>query len=103
MYAVIVTGGQQFKVNVGDTLKVEKIEGDVGQPVNFEKILMIQSDSGMKIGAPYVEGASVESQILAQARHRKVVVFKYKRRKGYQQLQGHRQHFTKVRITKING
>jgi len=103
MYAVVEMGGQQFKVKEGDAVKVEKIEGDEGQSVSFDKILLIMSESGNKIGTPYVEGASVEGQILAQARHRKVLVFKYKRRKGYQKLQGHRQRFTKIRITKING
>ena len=103
MYAVIETGGQQFKVKVGDTLKIEKIEGDVGQTVNFDKILLVQSDDAVKIGSPYVEGASVQSQILAQQRHRKVIVYKYKRRKGYDKKRGHRQYFTKVRITNIGG
>lgn len=102
MYAVIETGGQQFKVKEGDAVKIEKIEGEVGQKVNFEKILMVQTGEKVQLGSPYVQGAMVESEILAQQRHRKVIVFKYKRRQGYQKLQGHKQHFTKIRITKIS-
>jgi large subunit ribosomal protein L21 len=103
MFAVVVMGGQQYKVKEGDAVKVEKIDGDSGNAVRFDKILLIGTESGNKVGTPYVEGASVEGEILAQARHRKVLVFKYKRRKGYEKMHGHRQHFTKIRITKING
>jgi len=101
MYAVIETGGQQYKVKEGDALKIEKIDGDVGSKCKFEKVLVLTSDKGTKIGKPYLAGASVEGEILIQDRLPKIIVFKYKRRKGYQKKAGHRQFFTKVRITKI--
>ncbi|MCZ7585100.1 MAG: 50S ribosomal protein L21 [Deltaproteobacteria bacterium] len=103
MYAVIETGGQQYKVKEGDTLKVERLDGDVGSKLTFDKILVIGDEGDTKLGRPYVDGARVESEIVAQDRHRKVIVFKYRRRKGYQKKQGHRQPFTKVRITKVKG
>ncbi len=102
MYAVIETGGQQFKIKEGDALKVDKIEGEVGQTVKFDKVLMVKTDAETRLGGPYVAGAVVESEILLQDRHPKVIIYKYRRRKGYQKKMGHRQHFTKVRITKIN-
>lgn len=101
MYAVFETGGQQFKVKVGDALKIDRIEGEVGQDLNFDKVLLLKTEEGCVLGSPYLAGVRVRTKILAQDRHRKVLVFKYKRRKGYQKLRGHRQHFTKVRITEI--
>ncbi|MCC6158106.1 MAG: 50S ribosomal protein L21 [Deltaproteobacteria bacterium] len=103
MYAVFVTGGQQFKAKVGDTLKIEKIEGEVGQTVNFDQVLMVRSDDACRIGAPFVNGAKVESEILEQERRPKVYVVKYKRRKGYQKKNGHRQYYTKIRVKSIAG
>jgi large subunit ribosomal protein L21 len=102
MYAVIETGGQQFKAKVGDTLKIEKIEGEVGQTINFDKVLMVRTDDACKMGAPYVEGAALRGEILAQDRHPKVLILKYKRRKGYMKKNGHRQPYTKIRVTGID-
>ena len=101
MYAVIETGGQQFKVAAGETLKVEKLEGDVGSEVILDKILMVKTDDGVKVGNPYLEGAQVKAEIVDQDRDKKVIVFKYKRRKGYKKMRGHRQHFTKIKISTI--
>lgn len=103
MYAVIETGGQQFKVQEGETLKVEKLDGNVGSPVEIDKVLFVRSDNEIKIGSPYVEGAKVIGEIVAQERGRKIVVFKFKRRKGYRKKQGHRQYYTRVKISKIMG
>ena len=102
MYAVIETGGQQYKIKEGDTLKIEKVPAEVGNTIKFDKVLMVNTGEQCLIGNPYLKDATVESEVLMQDRHRKVIVFKYKRRKGYQKKRGHRQHFTKVRILKIN-
>jgi large subunit ribosomal protein L21 len=101
MYAVIKTGGKQYRVSEGDRLRVEKLPGEVGEKVVFDKVLMLGGDESPKIGAPTVEGAEVEAEIQAQDRAKKVVVFKFKHRKKYRKKQGHRQPYTAVRITKI--
>jgi len=102
MYAVIATGGKQYKVEEGENLRVEKLEGDVGADVTFDRVLLVGTDSEPKIGMPHVQGASVVGKIMAQDRARKVVVYKKKRRKGYEKRYGHRQPYTEVKITKIN-
>ncbi len=102
MYAVIETGGQQYKIKEGDTLKIEKVPAEIGNTIKFDKVLLVNTGEKCRIGNPYVKDVTVESEVLLQDRHRKVIVFKYKRRKGYQKKRGHRQHFTKVRILKIN-
>jgi len=101
MYAVVRTGGKQYRVSNGDNLKNEKIPGEVGQEVRFEDILMIGGAEDVKIGTPQVSGASVTGKILEQDRSKKVIVFKKKRRKGYKKIQGHRQAYTRVEITGI--
>lgn len=101
MYAVIETGGQQFKVREGDILNVEKLDGDVGATVELDKVLFVRDEKDVKIGAPYVKGAKVVGEIMAQDRAKKVLVFKYKRRKGYRKKNGHRQHFTQLKISQI--
>ena len=101
MYAVVRTGGKQYRVVTGDQVKIEKILGEVGQEVRFEDILMIGGAEEVKIGTPQVPGASVTGKILEQDRSKKVLVFKKKRRKGYKKLQGHRQAYTRVEITGI--
>ena len=100
MYAVVKTGGKQYRVAEGDTLRVEKlnIEGD---EVTFDQVLLVGGDQ-VKIGAPLVEGAKVSASILRQGRAKKIIVFKKKRRKGYHKKQGHRQSYTEVKITGIN-
>ena len=102
MYAIIKTGGKQYRVSEGETLRVEKLnaEGD-SNTVKFDQVLLVGGDE-VKIGTPMVEGASVDAEILRQGRAKKIIVFKKKRRKGYHKKQGHRQAFTEVRITGIN-
>ena len=101
MYAVVETGGKQYKVKSGDTLRVEKLEGDVGSEITLDKVLLAGEGGSVKTGAPYVSGASVSAKIVEQHRTRKVIVFKYKRRKGYRVKRGHRQHYTALRIGDI--
>ncbi len=101
MYAVIKTGGKQYRVAEGDTLRVEKLAGDVGSSIDFGEVLMVGGDSP-KLGAPLVDGAKVVAEIIAQDRAKKVVVFKKKRRKNYRRKYGHRQPYTELRITGVN-
>jgi large subunit ribosomal protein L21 len=98
MFAVIRTGGKQYKVATGDVVAVERLPGEAGASVTFSEVLM----AGGKIGAPLISGASVAGEIVAQARADKVVAFKKKRRKNTHRKRGHRQHFTKVKITGIS-
>ncbi len=102
MYAVIKTGGKQYKVEEGKSVRVEKLAGDVGGDVTFGEVLLVGTESEPKIGTPHVSGATVGAKILAQDRARKVIVYKKKRRKGYEKRYGHRQPYTEVKITKIN-
>ncbi len=101
MYAVIKTGGKQYRVSEGDTLRVEKLDGDVGAKVEFDEVLMIGGDK-VAVGKPTVAGAKVEAEIVAQDRAKKIIVFKMKRRKNYRRKQGHRQPYTELRITGIS-
>ena len=101
MYAVVATGGKQYRVNEGDRVQVEKINGDSGASVVLEEVLMIGDGEKSKIGAPLVKGAKVEAKIVTQDRAKKIVVFKFKKRKKYRKKQGHRQSFTELLITKI--
>jgi large subunit ribosomal protein L21 len=100
MYAIIKTGGKQYRVTEGDTLRVEKLDVESGA-VKFDQVLLIGGDQ-VKIGAPMVEGASVDAQVLRHERAKKIIVFKKKRRKGYHKKQGHRQAYTEIKITGIN-
>lgn len=102
MYAVIVTGGKQYKVNEGDTIFVEKIEAEEGSSVTFDQVLMAGEGEDVKVGAPTVEGATVEAKVLKNGKAKKIYVFKMKRKKNERKKKGHRQPFTKVEITKIN-
>ena len=101
MYAVVETGGKQYRVQAGQTVRVEKLEGELGSKVKLDKVLMVSGDK-TKVGAPYLKNASVEAEIVEQHRTRKVMVFKYKRRKGYRVKRGHRQHYTGLKITDIS-
>lgn len=101
MYAIVETGGKQYKVSVGQELNVELLAGDVGSQVVLDKVLMIGGDDGPTIGQPVVEGAQVVGRIMAQSRAKKIVVFKKKRRKGYRRTQGHRQYLTRLQIEEI--
>ncbi|HCU05572.1 MAG TPA: 50S ribosomal protein L21 [Coxiellaceae bacterium] len=101
MYAVILTGGKQYKVEKGQTLKFEKLElGDATQIV-FDKVLLMVDDGQVKVGAPYVAGASVTAELVSQGRAKKVNIIKFRRRKHYMKHIGHRQYFTEVKITDI--
>lgn len=102
MYAVIRTGGKQYKVQEGEVLKLEKLAAEVGETVEFDQVLAVKTDGELKIGTPYVEGAKVTAKVLEQGKGKKIVVFKYKPKKNYRRKQGHRQPFTSVRIEKID-
>lgn len=102
MYAVIAEGGKQYRVTVGDEVFLEKMTGEAGEAVQFTQVLAISDDSGLKAGTPLVEGATVDGEIVKQGRQKKIVVFKYKAKKGYRRKAGHRQPYTRVRITAIN-
>ena len=101
MYAVIRTGGKQVRVEPGQAIRIEKIEGEVGSNVTLPEVLLVGADDEIKVGQPLVEGAQVSGTITAQARHPKIRVFKMKRRTGYRRTQGHRQPYTEVRIDAI--
>ena len=101
MYAVIKTGGKQYKVAPNDLLRVEKLDGATGDAVVFEEVLVVGDGDDISLGAPNVDGASVAGEVVAQMRDRKIVVFKKKRRKNYRRTRGHRQHLTVVKITDI--
>lgn len=104
MYAVIKTGGKQYKVSEGDIVKVEKLPVEEGQEVVLEEVLLINDENGnVKVGKPVVEGAKVIGKVLEQGKAKKIYVMKYKRRKNYRRKQGHRQPFTKIKIEKIEG
>ena len=102
MYAVVKTGGKQYKVRPGQMVRVEKLEGAVGDTIALSDVLLVGGGESVQIGRPQVEGASVQAQIVEQGRAKKIIVFKKKRRKGYHKKQGHRQAFTEVKITQIN-
>jgi large subunit ribosomal protein L21 len=101
MYAVIRTGGKQYRVSEGDTLRIEKLPGDVGSTISFGDVLML-GGANVSIGKPLVKGAAVSAQIVAQDRGKKIIVFKMRRRKNYRRKNGHRQWFTEVKITGIS-
>lgn len=108
MYAVIKTGGKQYRVAKGDRLRVEKLAGNVGDTVSLGEVLLVSSGElgsgdGLKVGTPVVKGAKVEAKIVAQDRAPKVIIFKFRRRKNYRRKTGHRQPFTALEITGITG
>ena len=103
MYAVIKTGGKQYRVGEGDLLRVEKIEGEIGEIVEFEEILMIANGERVEIGRPVLNDSKVVGEIVEQGKGKKVIVFKSKRRKGYSKKQGHRQQYTVLKIKEIKG
>lgn len=103
MYAVIETGGKQYKVSEGDVIYIEKLEIAEGETVTFDKVLVVADGEEVKVGAPTVEGAAVTGKVEKQGKSKKIYVFKMKRKKNYRRKKGHRQPFTKVTIEKING
>ena len=102
-YAIFRIGGRQYRAKAGDILTVQKIEGEKGASVTFPDVYSLGEGSSIRFGAPTIAGASVQADILTQTRQRKVLVFKFKRRKNYKRLKGHRQHITRVRVTAIQG
>ncbi|MEY7999030.1 50S ribosomal protein L21 [Clostridium sp. Mt-5] len=103
MYAVVATGGKQYKVSEGDVIYVERLEAEVDSTVELDRVLMVsKDDAGLVIGKPVVEGAKVDAKVLAQGKSKKIIVFKYKAKKDYRRKQGHRQPYTKLQIEKIN-
>ena len=101
MYAVVATGGKQYKVQEGEILRVEKLTGDIGSQVAFDQVLMLSDGETVKLGQPVLEGVQVKGHIVEQGKSKKILVFKYKRRKRYRRKQGHRQLFTAVKIDAI--
>ena len=100
MYAIIATGGKQYKVSEGDVIKVEKLDAEAGNTVTFDQVIAV-SDDTLKVGSD-VANATVSATVVEQGRYRKVIVYKYKRKSGYHKKNGHRQYFTQVKIDKIN-
>ena len=101
MYAIISSGGKQYKVTQGDILRVEKLEVEVGSEIVLDKVLMVADGDDVKIGQPVVEGATVKGTVVEQGKAKKILVFKYKRRKRFHKMQGHRQQFTAIKINGI--
>ncbi len=102
MYAVVKTGGKQYKVAAGEKIKVEQIAADVGQEVVLDQVLAVGDGKDLKVGAPWVAGAKVLATVVAHGRHDKVRIFKLRRRKHYQKHQGHRQNYTELQISAVN-
>ena len=102
MYAIIATGGKQYKVSEGDIITIEKLGVEAGEKVTFDQVLVVGGDD-LKVGDPTVAGATVEASVVNEGRAKKVIVYKYKRKTGYHKKNGHRQAFTQVKIEKING
>jgi large subunit ribosomal protein L21 len=101
MYAVIKTGGKQYRVSPGDSIDVEKLPYEVGERIELDEVLLVANGSKAKIGQPLVEGAKVKATVTRQARGRKVVIYKYRPSKRYRRKKGHRQHYTRLRIDEI--
>jgi large subunit ribosomal protein L21 len=102
MYAVIKTGGKQHRVSEGDVLVVEKINGNKGDTVSFDEVLMVAKEGSIRVGTPYLDGARVVGEIMEQTKDRKITVFKMKRRKGFHKKTGHRQKLTRMKIREIS-
>jgi large subunit ribosomal protein L21 len=102
MYAVIKTGGKQYRVTEGETLKIESVAGDVGGAIVLDKVLMVGNGDKVSVGKPLLAGATVKATIVSNGRHDKVTIFKMRRRKHYQKHQGHRQNYTEIRIDGIS-
>lgn len=102
MYAVIKSGGKQYRVAAGETIKVERLSGDVGADVTIDQVVAVGSGAELVLGAPLVAGASVLASIVSHGRHPKVRIFKMKKRKHYQKRQGHRQSYTEIRVSAVN-
>jgi large subunit ribosomal protein L21 len=102
MYAIVQTGGKQYKVSEGDTLFIEKLEAEAGAEVSFDQVLLVSKDGNVVVGSPVVAGATVTATVLKNGKAKKILVYKYKSKKNYRRKQGHRQPYTQVQIAKIN-
>lgn len=102
MYAVILSGGKQYRVKEGDVIKLESLPVDVGGSVDFDKVLVVGEGDALKLGHPYLDGCTVSATVLSQGRHKKIQIVKFRRRKHHEKWQGHRQNYTEVKITQIN-
>jgi large subunit ribosomal protein L21 len=102
MYAIIETGGKQFKVSEGDVVYIEKLDVNENDAIKFDRVLVCGDEGEVKIGTPYVDGASVEAKVVKNGKGRKIMIFKYNAKKNYRKRQGHRQPYTKVQIEKIH-
>lgn len=102
MYAIIKTGGKQYKVTEGDKIRVEKLSNEVNSDVEFTEVLLVSKDGNITVGKPFIEGAKVIAVVAANGKWKKVISFKYKPKKGFHKKKGHRQHFTEVEIKKID-
>jgi large subunit ribosomal protein L21 len=102
MYAIIRTGGKQFRAEPGKTLRIPSLDTEPGQTVTFGEVLLGATDNDLKVGAPLVDGAAVTAEVVKHGKGEKIVVFKFKRRKNYRRKQGHRQGYTEVRVSEIN-
>ena len=100
-YAIIKTGGKQYRVEAGDKIDVEKLSAEVGDTVTFEEVLASGSGEGLSVGAPFVDGAKVTAKVVDQFRAKKVIAFKFKRRKGHHKTKGHRRHMTRLEIVSV--
>ena len=103
MYAIIETGGKQYRVQEGDVITVEKLDVNAGDKVELDKVLVLSDDNGLKVGTPYVEGAKVIAEAVENGKGKKVIIFKYKAKKDYRKKQGHRQPYTMIEIKSIGG
>ena len=101
MYAVIKTGGKQYRVDPGKEVRVEKLDGEPGDPVTFDQVLMASDGENIRVGKPFLEDTKVVGRITQQGKNKKILVFKYKRRKGYRKKMGHRQQYTQIKIDEI--
>lgn len=102
MYAVVKSGGRQYKVEPGQVVRVDKLEAQVGETVSLDQVLLVKDGDSLKAGAPLLDGATVSATVVEQDRGKKIIVFKKKRRQGYQKKQGHRQDYTALKINTIN-
>ena len=102
MFAIIETGGKQYKVSTGDVISIEKVEGAINDKITFDKVLLINTDTEVLVGNPYMSGKSVIATITNQFKDKKIIVYKYKRKSGYHMKNGHRQPHTEVKIESIN-
>ena len=103
MYAILETGGKQYRVAEGDVIVVEKLPGEAGDAISFDKVLLISDGADVKVGTPYIEGAKIAGEIIETGKGKKVIVYKYKSKKDYRKKQGHRQPYTSVEITSLTG